>query len=67
MSSGADIHPEYALEDVAIGARNALIMARLGAAAQAFFFVAFLFAFFYLRALNGHGRQVAQSVEFRVA
>jgi heme/copper-type cytochrome/quinol oxidase subunit 3 len=56
MTSGADIHPEWALEDVAIGARNVSIIAWLGAAGQAFFFVAFLFAFFYLRALNTNGR-----------
>lgn len=36
-------------------ARNLWVGARLWAAAQAFFFVAFLFAFFYLRALNSNG------------
>jgi heme/copper-type cytochrome/quinol oxidase subunit 3 len=56
MTSGAEVRPEYVVEDVAIGARNAAIMARLGAAAQAFFFISFLFAFFYLRALNTAGR-----------
>jgi len=56
VASGAEIHPDYALEDVEIGARNIAIAARLGAAGQAFFFVAFLFAFFYLRALNTNGR-----------
>lgn len=56
MASGADIPREYALEDVGLGARNGAIAARLGAAAQAFFFVSFLFAFFYLRALNSAGR-----------
>jgi len=56
VASGGEIHPDYALEDVEIGARNLAIAARLGAAGQAFFFVAFLFAFFYLRALNTNGR-----------
>lgn len=36
-------------------ARNLWVGARLWAAAQAFFFLAFLFAFFYLRALNSNG------------
>jgi heme/copper-type cytochrome/quinol oxidase subunit 3 len=35
-------------------ARNLWVGARLWAAAQAFFFLAFLFAFFYLRALNSN-------------
>jgi heme/copper-type cytochrome/quinol oxidase subunit 3 len=56
MSGGAEIHPEYALEDVSVGERNLAIATRLGAAGQAFLFVAFLFAFFYLRALNTAGR-----------
>src|SRR6478735_8992451 len=56
MSGGAEIHPEYTREGVGIGERNLTIATRLGAAAQAFFFVAFLFAFFYLRALNTAGR-----------
>jgi heme/copper-type cytochrome/quinol oxidase subunit 3 len=54
--SGAEIHPEYALEHVGVGERNLAIATRLAAAGQAFFFVAFLFAFFYLRALNTAGR-----------
>jgi heme/copper-type cytochrome/quinol oxidase subunit 3 len=54
--SGAEIHPEYTREGVGIGERNLAIATRLGAAAQAFFFVSFLFAFFYLRALNTAGR-----------
>jgi len=52
MAGGAEIHPEYTREGVGIGERNLTIATRLGAAAQAFFFVSFLFAFFYLRALN---------------
>src|SRR5438270_9686033 len=36
-------------------ARNLYVGARIWAAAQAFFFMAFLFAFFYLRALNSNG------------
>jgi heme/copper-type cytochrome/quinol oxidase subunit 3 len=56
MAGGAEIHPDYALEDVSIGARNLAVGTWLGAAGQAFFFVAFLFAFFYLRALNTNGR-----------
>jgi len=56
MSGGAEIHPEYTREGVGIGERNLTIATRLGAAAQAFFFVSFLFAFFYLRALNTAGR-----------
>ena len=56
MSGGAEIHPEYALEGVGVGERNLAIATRLAAAGQAFFFVAFLFAFFYLRALNTAGR-----------
>jgi heme/copper-type cytochrome/quinol oxidase subunit 3 len=55
MASGA-IVPDYALEDVSISERNLAIATRLIAAGQAFFFVAFLFAFFYLRALNTGGR-----------
>lgn len=55
MASGA-IVPEYALEDVSISERNLAIATRLIAAGQAFFFVSFLFAFFYLRALNTAGR-----------
>jgi heme/copper-type cytochrome/quinol oxidase subunit 3 len=54
--SGAEIQPDYAFEHVGVGERNLTIATRLGAAAQAFFFVAFLFAFFYLRALNTAGR-----------
>src|SRR2546422_11683133 len=54
--SGAEIHPDYALEHVGVGERNLAIATRLAAAGQAFFFVAFLFAFFYLRALNTAGR-----------
>jgi hypothetical protein len=35
--------------------RNIRVGSRIWAAAQAFFFMAFLFAFFYLRALNSNG------------
>ncbi len=56
MSGGAEIRPEYAFEGVGVGERNIAIATRLAAAGQAFFFVAFLFAFFYLRALNTAGR-----------
>jgi heme/copper-type cytochrome/quinol oxidase subunit 3 len=56
MTAGADIRPDYAVEDFTIPARNIAVVSQLGAAAQAFFFVAFLFAFFYLRALNTAGR-----------
>jgi heme/copper-type cytochrome/quinol oxidase subunit 3 len=56
MATGAGIHPDYALEHVGVGERNLAIATRLVAAGQAFFFVAFLFAFFYLRALNTAGR-----------
>jgi heme/copper-type cytochrome/quinol oxidase subunit 3 len=43
-------------ETAELGSVNYVLAARLGAAGQAFFFVAFLFAFFYLRALNSNGR-----------
>ena len=56
MASGMDIERDYALEEASVGARNVTVAARLGAAGQAFFFVSFLFAFFYLRALNTAGR-----------
>jgi heme/copper-type cytochrome/quinol oxidase subunit 3 len=56
MTSGTEVRPEYAYEDVAVGDRNITVATRLGAAGQAFFFVSFLFAFFYLRALNSNGR-----------
>jgi heme/copper-type cytochrome/quinol oxidase subunit 3 len=56
MTGGVEIHPDHALEHVGVGERNLAIATRLGAAGQAFFFVAFLFAFFYLRALNTAGR-----------
>ena len=36
-------------------ARNLYVGARIWAASVAFFFIAFLFAFFYLRALNSNG------------
>jgi heme/copper-type cytochrome/quinol oxidase subunit 3 len=56
MTTGAEIHPDYAREDMTVGERNLTIATWLFAASQAFFFVAFLFAFFYLRALNTAGR-----------
>ena len=43
------------VESAELLARNLWVGARLWAAAQGFFFVAFLFAFFYLRALNSNG------------
>jgi cytochrome c oxidase subunit III len=62
VASGAATHPDYAFEDVGIGARNISVASRLGAAGQAFFFVAYLFAFFYLRALNTNGRWNAHHI-----
>jgi heme/copper-type cytochrome/quinol oxidase subunit 3 len=56
MASGTEVRPEWAFEDVGVSDRNLTVATRLGAAAQAFFFVSFLFAFFYLRALNTDGR-----------
>jgi heme/copper-type cytochrome/quinol oxidase subunit 3 len=56
MASGTETRPEYAYEGVEVGDRNLAVATRLGAAAQAFFFISFLFAFFYLRALNTLGR-----------
>jgi heme/copper-type cytochrome/quinol oxidase subunit 3 len=56
VAGGVEIHPDYALEETSVSERNVAVATRLGAAAQAFFFVAFLFAFFYLRALNTYGR-----------
>ncbi len=48
-------NPGEAAESSELLARNLWVGARLWAAAQAFFFLAFLFAFFYLRALNSNG------------
>ncbi|MGB2952563.1 MAG: cytochrome c oxidase subunit 3 [Gaiellaceae bacterium] len=62
MTNGAEIRPAYAVEDFEIGARNVALVSQLGAAAQTFFFVAFLFAFFYLRALNTNGRWNAHHI-----
>ena len=56
MTVGTEIHPDYADEPLEVGERNLAVAARIGAAAQAFFFVAFFFAFFYLRALDTNGR-----------
>src|SRR5579864_5119560 len=49
--SGAQIEPGEPLE---LSERNAWVGSRVWAAAQAFFFIAFVFAFFYLRALNSN-------------
>src|SRR5438105_1677017 len=48
--------PADATEPPEVFAQNMAVGARIWAAAVAFFFVAFLFAFFYLRALNTHGK-----------
>src|SRR5439155_13437591 len=42
-------------EPIEVSERNLAVAGRLAGAAAAFFFVAFLFAFFYLRALNSDG------------
>lgn len=62
MTTGAEIRTEYAVEEFEVGARNVALVSQLGAAAQTFFFVAFLFAFFYLRALNTAGRWNAHHI-----
>jgi heme/copper-type cytochrome/quinol oxidase subunit 3 len=54
--------PEFTVEQPEVSARNFEIAARLGAAAQAFFFVSFFFAFLYLRALDTNGRWNAHHV-----
>src|SRR5438045_2663841 len=46
--------PAYT-EPIEVSERNLAVAGRLAGAAAAFFFVAFLFAFFYLRALNSDG------------
>jgi heme/copper-type cytochrome/quinol oxidase subunit 3 len=52
-----DIHaPVDATEPPEVFARNIAVGARIWAAGIAFFFVAFLFAFFYLRALDSNGK-----------
>jgi heme/copper-type cytochrome/quinol oxidase subunit 3 len=48
--------PVDATEPPEVFERNMAVGARLGAAAVAFFFIAFLFAFFYLRALDSNGK-----------
>lgn len=50
----AAVHTDT-VEPPELAARNLAVGARLWAAAQCFFFVAFLFAFFYLRALDSNG------------
>jgi heme/copper-type cytochrome/quinol oxidase subunit 3 len=55
MSSGTPQSIQIPIESPDIEARIISIGAYLGAAATAFFFIAFLFAFFYLRALNTNG------------
>ncbi len=46
---------DLAAEEPAIFLRNLRVGSRIWAASIAFFFIAFLFAFFYLRALNSNG------------
>lgn len=48
--------PVDATEPPEVFERNMAVGARIFAAGTAFFFVAFLFAFFYLRALNSNGK-----------
>jgi len=48
--------PADATEPPEVFAQNMAVGARIWAAGVAFFFVSFLFAFFYLRALNTHGK-----------
>src|SRR5215831_8693070 len=48
--------PADATEPPEVFERNIAIGGRIAAAAIAFFFIAFLFAFFYLRALNTNGK-----------
>ncbi len=55
---GVEIPPE----PPEIGARALYIAARLLAGATTFFFVAFLFAFFYLRSLNQNGKWMTAHV-----
>ena len=58
MTSLADHGGDYSVverEPPEVMARNLRIAAHLWASATAFFFVAFLFAYFYLRALNQQG------------
>lgn len=56
MSTGTPETIQIPIEPPDVEARIISIGAYLGAAAMAFFFIAFLFAFFYLRALNTNGR-----------
>jgi len=55
MSTGTPDTIQIPIESPDVEARIISIGAYLGAAATAFFFIAFLFAFFYLRALNTNG------------
>jgi heme/copper-type cytochrome/quinol oxidase subunit 3 len=55
MSTGTPQTIQIPIEAPDVEARIISIGAYLGAAATAFFFIAFLFAFFYLRALNTNG------------
>jgi Heme/copper-type cytochrome/quinol oxidase, subunit 3 len=55
MSTGTPETIQIPIEPPDVEARIISIGAYLGAAAMAFFFIAFLFAFFYLRALNTNG------------
>src|SRR5712691_5912089 len=52
-----DVHaPADATEPPDVFERNMAVGARIWAAGIAFFFIAFLFAFLYLRALNSNGK-----------
>jgi heme/copper-type cytochrome/quinol oxidase subunit 3 len=51
-----DPHSPSLAEPIQVSERNLAVAGRLAAAAAAFFFVSFLFAFFYLRALDSNGR-----------
>jgi heme/copper-type cytochrome/quinol oxidase subunit 3 len=55
MSAGAPQTVQIPIESPEVEARIISIGSYLAAAALAFFFIAFLFAFFYLRALNTNG------------
>ena len=55
MSTGSPQAVQIPIEPPDVEARIISVGAYLAAAATAFFFIAFLFAFFYLRALNTNG------------
>src|SRR6266702_6346422 len=57
MSTAAGAPSDYAVverEPPELAARNLMVGAHLWSSATAFFFIAFLFAYFYLRSLNQH-------------